>query len=254
MPRFIVRPDQLHDPEVILSEKESRHALSALRLKVGAAVDLMDGQGHLVQGIIGAVKEGRVRVIANQNRTADHPSAKARVTLAVSVIKSERMEWLIEKSCELGVSAIVPILTERSVIRMSRERWQSRLVRWRKIASESCKQCGLVVIPAVEEPVMFQKFLGSLNRFGLVFIPTLAVAGESLLVSYLRLKSAAPPNILGLIGPEGDFTKSEVAAAISNGAKPVSLGALTLRSETAALYFLSAVNFFYQEMTNEKIL
>ncbi len=252
MPRFIVSPEEIQKGSVLLSPEESRHALSVLRLRVGAAVDLMDGQGRAVRGIVGAVKEGRVQVIPNQN-LASAPFLKVKTTLAVSVIKPERMEWLIEKSSELGVSCIAPILTERSVVQLSRERWQSKILRWRKIAAESCKQCGQALIPLIEEPVPFKKILERLADFDRVLIPTLAVHPEESFASSLGLKSKTTLNILGLIGPEGDFTKKEVLAATAAGAKPVSLGALTLRSETAALYFLSAVNFFMETSANEKI-
>lgn len=246
MRRFIVAPSEIQNSEVLLSPKESRHALSALRLKVGAQVHLMDGQGRQARGIIGAIEDGRVRVMACES-PAGKNSPKVRVTLAVSVIKPDRMEWLIEKACELGVAAIVPVLTERCVVKISKERWKSKVERWRKIAVESCKQCGLVDFPRIDEVVRLKEFLDRIKDYDQVLIPTLAVRGEEL-SAHLNLKFEKTSGILAFIGPEGDFTKKEVEMVVTRGGKPVSLGKLTLRSETASVYFLSVVSFFYHEI------
>lgn len=245
MPRFIVDPGEIQKPEILLSSKESRHALSVLRLKPGATVDLMDGKGRQARGIIGSIEDGRVRVVMSEGLTVKKTS-KVRVTLAVSVIKPDRMEWLIEKACELGVTAVVPLLTERCIVKMPKERWKSKVDRWRKIAAESCKQCGLAELPSIENPVLLKEFLSRFSDYDRVLMATLAAPTESLR-STLNFQTSGTVHVLGLIGPEGDFTKKEVDAALTRGAKPVNLGALTLRSETAGVYFLSVVSFFYQE-------
>lgn len=246
MPRFIVSPNEIQEPEIVLSQKESRHALSVLRLKVGAQVHLMDGKGRQVWGIIGAIEDGLVRVIACEGLTEKN-LPKFRVTLAVSVIRQDRMEWLIEKACELGVFAITPVVTERCVVKISKERWKSKVERWRKIAAESCKQCGLANLPRIDTGVTLKEFLTHVSGYDRVLMPTLAIPGEKL-SSLLNFKTEGTPSVLGLIGPEGDFTKKEAEAVMDRGGQPVSLGALTLRSETAGIYFLSALNFFYHEL------
>lgn len=247
MHRFLVRPDEIQNPTILLSPKESRHALSVLRLKIGAQVHLMDGQGCEVRGIIGSVNDGRVHVVAG-GISIEKKLPKVRVTLAVSVIKPERMEWLIEKSCELGVAAIVPLVTERCVVKISEERWRSKVERWRKIAAESCKQCGLAELPRVDDVMPLKGFLDHSLEADRVLIPTLAVPSE-ILKTHLNFKTAKTPSILAFIGPEGDFTKKEVDAVLAKGGKAVNLGPLTLRSETAAIYLLSILNFNYQDLT-----
>ena len=247
MPRFIVSPSEIKDPEILLSRKESRHALSVLRLKTGAQVHLMDGRGRQVLGIIGSVENSRVRVITDGIAIEKDPP-KLRVTLVVSVIRPERMEWLIEKSCELGVAAIVPVVTERCIVRLSKERWKSKAERWRKIAAESCKQCGLTELPRINEAVRLNDYLGRLPDFDRILVPTLAVPAEKISAN-LDFKSVKTPRLLAFIGPEGDFTKKEVEAVLAKGGKAVSLGPLTLRSETAAICLLSILNFNYHELT-----
>ncbi len=251
MHRFQIDPREVRDGVVLLDPKESHHAISVLRLKTGDQVGLLDGQGHSLQGVVANIQEGRLRVRINtsQKDTPSPPSLASplQITLVVSVIKPERMELLIQKACELGVRAIVPVRSERSIVKLSKERWQEKTKRWRKIAQESCKQCGLPVIPEIHETTDLENVLSDTGAYDKILIPTLIVPAQPLGEA---LKKSRRGRWLALIGPEGDFTEKEVAVAVSHGALPVSLGPLVLRSETAAIYLLSALNFFYREIYN----
>jgi len=238
------------DGEALLNGQESRHALKVLRIQKGDAVELFDGGGRVYAGIFSAVKDGRV--VIGEIKVAGAPvrelgalaSKPFEITLAVSVIKPNAMDMLIQKSCELGVDKIAPILTERSVIRLPVDRWAAKTRRWRKIALESCKQCRRSQIPEILPVGDFDSFLHRGVEYGKILIPTLAVKGDIL---YQVLGRAGHQKILVFIGPEGDFTPGEVERAIVKGAKPVCLGPEILRSETAAIYVLSVLNFFYRE-------
>lgn len=250
MPRFQVDPKNILEGHVWLDRKESHHAISVLRLKSGDAVDLIDGMGHSFKGKIAAARDGHLGVriqplTVAQFSDSEHSLNSLQISVAVSVIKPERMELLIQKSCELGVSSIIPVRSERCIIKLSTERWQEKIKRWRKIATESCKQCGLTVIPQVTEVVDFRGLFSSVKNFDRVLIPTLAVTTVPL---YEALIQSNFSKVLVLIGPEGDFTKKEAELAVTNGAVPVSLGPLVLRTETAAMYVLSALNFFHREI------
>ena len=238
MPRFYIDSNNIHKDVVFLNEKDSRHAARVLRLKPGAVVDLIDGKGNSFRGIVTETEKNRVGVMVDRSSKSSRENGY-RFSLAAAVIKPERMEILVQKSCELGVFEIFPLLTERTVIKLSEERRQSKAVRWRKIAEESCKQCGLAAIPVIHEAQSFKSFLARLSNFDTALIPTLAKTGQSLRAA-LEKKNAK--NIVALIGPEGDFTPAEVEQAIASGAVPVGLGPLVLRSETAAIYVLSAAH------------
>ncbi len=243
MPRFYFDSKSVRDGTVLLDSKESRHAHTVLRLKAGDAVDLMDGAGQEFTGVVIESRGGRLAVALGAGSKT--PAAPFSFALAVSVIRSERMELLIQKSCELGVSAIFPLLTERSIVRLSKERWEAKVSRWKKIAMESCKQCGQSKIPSISPVQFFKDFFSRKLPYEKILIPTLAVSGATL---YSSLQSAPSKNILALVGPEGDFSKKEAELAISHQAVPVTLGKLVMRSETAAIYLLSALNFYYGEI------
>ena len=236
---------------VTLSREESHHAVSVLRLRKNDAVDLFDGRGNRFGGRVVDIKEGSVSV--RLERAAAPPgnfaASPVEVTLAVSVIKPDRMDYLIQKAAELAVSAIVPVLSERSVVKLSKDRWDAKVERWRKIALESCKQCGQPKVPEISAPRDLKDVLADSGRYDKILIPTLAARGDIL---YKTLLLSGTKRILALIGPEGDFTPEEVRLACSRGAVPVSLGPLVLRSETAALYILSVLNFYCREVAPEK--
>ncbi len=251
MPRFFIDPNSIEGDVVTLSREESHHAVSVLRLKKGDAADLFDGGGNRFDGRVVDIKEGKIVFRLQQPVAAEKFTASAvQVTLAVSVIKPERMDTLVQKAAELGASAIIPVLSERSVVKLSEERWEGKVKRWRKIALESCKQCGQPSIPEVSEPRKLKDVLADPGRYDKILIPTLEVRGD-ILGKTLGL-SEAGGRILVLIGPEGDFTAKEVEFAVARGALPVSLGPLVLRSETAALYLLSVLNFYYREVAPQK--
>jgi len=244
MRRFFVDPSGVKEGEAVLSEAESRHALSVLRLKIGDAVELFDGAGCVYDGVvIDAENRGRLRVSVGRKR--ETVVSGIEVTLAVSVIRPERMDWLVQKATELGAGVIQPIRTERSVVRLSAERWKGKAEKWRKIALESSKQCGRSTLPAIEEVCDFDLFLSRLGQYDLAVIPTLAVPGKS----FAAVLNSGMKKAAALIGPEGDFSHEEVRRAVSSGAQPVTLGSLVWRSETAAIYALSGFHFFSQQVS-----
>ena len=253
MHRFHIDPREVRDSAVLLNPKESHHAISVLRLKTGDRVGLLDGQGHSLRGVVANIQEGRLQVKINafpENITPLLEIAPLpQITLAVSVIKPERMELLIQKACELGVHAIIPVHSERSIVKLPKERWQIKIKRWQRIAVESCKQCGLSVTPKIQELTDYKDLFQASTSYDKILIPTLNAQTQALSQA---LKSATPGRWLALIGPEGDFTEKEVALAVASGAVAVSLGPLVLRSETAGIYLLSALNFFYQEIYHSR--
>ena len=248
MHRFILSSVTAESGRVLLDSKESHHARNVLRVKLGEGVELLNGRGSKFRATVAGFEEGRVVLSVDRSLPAGWQGAgwaaqSLEITLAPAVIKPERMEWMLEKSCELGVTEWAPILTERSTVKLSRERWQAKTERWRKIAAESCKQCGQARVPSLRQPVLFKELLLAAATFEAAWIPSLCFPGEALQTAFSKAPKVT--KVLVLVGPEGDFTEGEVRQAVSKGIKPVSLGPSVLRAETAALYVLSAAQFFY---------
>jgi len=175
-----------------------------------------------------------------RERATERPQALA-VTLGQSLIQPERFEWVIQKSTELGVDRIIPLLTQRTTVRrLSQEQASKKLARWQRIATEAAKQCGRSRLARIDAP---QELAAALNASSgaeiRVLIATLVGATRPLRSELASLQGCA--RVLVLIGPEGDFTAEEVALARRAGAHPVSLGRLTLRSETAAIAILAVL-------------
>lgn len=233
MPRFFVSPQSIKKEPISLGLEESHHALSVLRLKKGDLVQVFDGQGKSYDAKIQEIQDREVYVQITGPSTRE--ALKKKITLAFCVIKPDRMDWLVEKACELGSYELIPILSQRSVIQLSKERWEAKVKKWQKIAQETCKQCGLDKVPLIKNITTFKSILSRFGEFDTILIPHL---GESKNLIQEMLKESSK-SILLLIGPEGDFADAEVRQAVEAGAKEISLGPLVLRSETAALYALS---------------
>lgn len=209
-----------------LDEEESRHCAQVLRMGAGDVLHVTDGRGHLWQGTI--LSSGKKSVqVALDVLVREEMANPARCILAVAPTKQmERMEWLVEKATEIGLLALYPIITTRT------ERGKLRTDRLQKIALSAMKQSGRLWLPEIVEPIGFEDFLKHKPEVQ-GFIGH--CIEEQPKVSLLSQISREVPSLV-CIGPEGDFTATEIENALSAGFRPVSLGESRLRVETAALY------------------
>ncbi len=170
------------------------------------------------------------------------PALPFRITLGQAIPKKS-MDLIVQKATELGVASIVPLASERTLVKLDDD--SKKMDRWREIALESCKQCGNNWLPEIQPPQKARAFLEALPKFDLKLIASLqpdAKPLKSILSSTSPLQSSNSPTLLILIGPEGDFTPAELNLAKSAGCLPLSLGPLVLRAETAAIYTLSILH------------
>lgn len=243
IPRFKITKTQSTQSEIKLDPAESHHALGVMRLGRGDAVELFDGEGRVWSAVVLDTRKGVVKVQRGPERIAPSLPA-AEITLAPCVIKSDAMDLLIEKASELGVSRIAPIVSERTVVRLAEDRRMTKIERWKRIARESAKQCGRATLPEILAVATFREFIACAGGYDMILMPTLSAPGKRFAEA---LEGSKARKVLVLIGPEGDFTVAETESARKKGAVPVSLGPLVMRSETASLYVLSCLNFFYGE-------
>ena len=197
----------------------ARHA-QVLRLQPGDALDLFDGVGGAWTGQVCAMGRQTVQVRAEAPRTPSPRPARA-ITLAVGMPANERMDWLIEKATELGVSRVVPLLTQRTVVRLSGDRAEKRLAHWRAIAAGACEQSGRDHLPQIDAVQTLAQWLTASGHDGALG---------------LRLPDQA---LIAALGPEGGWSEDEERALDRAGFAAVSLGSAVLRAETAALTVLA---------------
>jgi 16S rRNA (uracil1498-N3)-methyltransferase len=226
--RLFVPRRRLAGPTLPFLADDRRYLLRVRRLRAGDSFEVFDGEG----GRYPARVDEEMDSATLGPREADAPAAGLRVELWPGIPRSNKLDLIVQKATELGVARIVPLLTHRSVARVSAERLSGRMQRWRRIAAEAARQCGRADVPDVSEPRDLASFLKRAEEgaAGLVY--------EGRSETSLRGFLAALPKDGGValaVGPEGGFEPSEVDLADAAGVPLLSLGSRILRAETAAI-------------------
>lgn len=223
MHRFFV-PNATECNDLYLSEEESKHAIRVLRLSVGDQVELMDGKGgfFLADVIAPHPKRCFLKIVESKYEERDNYYCH----IAISPTKNnDRFEWFLEKSTEIGIHKITPIITSNS------ERSSIKYDRAKKVIISAAKQSGSAYLPELTPLIKYKDFINSVaedQKF-------IAHCSESKVKNELSVSIEKSKSIIVLIGPEGDFTEGEVENAVEIGFTPVSLGKNRLRTETAGI-------------------
>ena len=243
MPRVFVRPEAVGADRVRFDADEAHHLGRVLRLRPGAVVDATDGTGRLytVRLVALDVKGAWGTIVARPEPGRESPCA---ITLAQVILKSDRMSWLVQKATELGVTRIVPVETARVVARPAAGA-AARHGRWQRIAREAVKQCGRVVVPAVDRARAFAEVTREVAWHDVAWI---CWEGGGLALDAAAAQAGRPARLLLLVGPEGGFTSEEVALAEVAGARLVSLGPRTLRAESAGLAVVALCQYLFGDL------
>ncbi len=237
MHRFYV-PWEIAGNTVCISEAGLLHHLDVLRLNIGGEVVLFDSAGNEYNCRIEELDKERAVLAVKEKRVVE--VNKVTITVACAIPKNARMDDIVDQLTQVGVDTIIPMETERVVIRLDQVRRQARLGRWRRIAQSTAQQSQRSSVPLVQPVTGFGSVVSGSTEFDLKLIPTLA--GERRALRQV-IAGARVSNILVLIGPEGDFTLEEVALASDAGFIPVSLGKSVLRVATAAIAVASHIRF-----------
>lgn len=235
IPRFFCPPPLASGEGIALPPGVAHHAVRVLRLKEGDAVILFDGEGGEYPAWLARIDGREVLANVGERRGVERESPLS-VTLVQGLATAERMDFAIQKSVELGVAAIVPVTTARSVVRLSADRARRRVEHWQQIVVAACEQCGRDRLPAIHSPCDLSEWLR-----------TPSSAATRLLLSpdaprTLGQLSRPDGTVELLVGPEGGLTADESAAAMADGFHAVRLGPRILRTETAAPAALAAMN------------
>lgn len=211
---------------IALEPEPSHHLARVLRLSVGERVTLFDGQGGEYPGEITAIDKKHVSVQTGAHLDRENESSLS-IHLGVAVSRGERMDWIVQKSTELGVATLSPLLTEHAGFRLSGERAQNKIQHWRQIAISACEQCDRNRPPQIHPLQTLEQWLSA----------TLAVRKFVLhhRAGAIDLSGDPPGSVAVLIGPEGGLSASEIARAEQAGYSALRLGPRVLRTETAPL-------------------
>lgn len=229
---WIDRPIRPGAGPVTLSAEESGHLVRSLRARRGDTVVLLDGEGLVAEGRL-AVADGEAAQVEIL-KVSRAPAPSPRIALAQGMPKGGTMDGLVRSVAEAGAAEVIPLMSARSEVRLDAERAAAKAARWRDQAVEACKQCGNPWLARVAPAVTFRAWVDALPP---------AVPGEVRLTASLeidaeplaRVDLVSAARVTWLVGPEGDLAPDELAAARHAGFRPVTLGPLTLRAETAAL-------------------
>lgn len=260
-PRFLITPDQLvPSARAELPSEAAHHAVRVLRLGAGASLEVFDGEGRRAAAIVLSTDRDRCTVEIDATILSNVTPSTLQITLLQGIAAADRMDWIVEKSIELGVSHLVPMMSQRSTVKLDPERAKKRHQHWRRIAIAACMQCGQDQLPRVDAPTPARTaFADRSADLGLRLILD-PLAQDSLVQTVRTLVAADPATDAATepatdpatepaerrrwvlaVGPESGFDPDEIEAAKRAGFKPVRMGPRILRTETAGPAAIAAL-------------
>jgi len=229
---------------IFLDDFATHHALKVLRLKKGDELILFNGDGYDFQGQIINIAKKRVEVMINSRRIVANES-NLKVTLLQALISNEKMDLIIQKTTELGISEIQPIVCQRGIVKIKNDKIEKRLLHWKQVSIGACEQCGRAKIPVINKPENITKYLEKIimsdKSLKIILSPTA-------IKSLNEISYSIDQNIKVLIGPEGGFSKKELELATKKNFLPIKIGPRILRTETAPLSIMSILQYKYGDI------
>jgi 16S rRNA (uracil1498-N3)-methyltransferase len=230
-----------HRAQAILPGAAAHHAIRVLRLKRGDEVRLFNGEGGEFEASIHRVDKDSVTVDIGRHHEIERES-KLKVCLAQAITTGDKMDYTLQKAVELGVARIQPLQTNRAVVRLNQERAEKRLQHWQNVVISACEQCGRNSVPKVNAIMPFEEWVAGVD----------AVALRIMLSPFaeLTLRDCPVPSseVNLVVGPEGGLNQEEVAYALAKGFTSVRMGPRVLRTETAPLAALAAMQVLWGDL------
>jgi 16S rRNA (uracil1498-N3)-methyltransferase len=234
----IYHPDLLSvDSEVILLPEAAHHLLRVLRLKVDHPIILFNGDGNEYSARLSKIEKSLALAHIDTQLSINLESPLS-LHLGQSISKGDRMEFVIQKSVELGVTEITPLVTERTIVKLDDKRWQKKHHQWQKLVISACEQCGRNVVPVIHPTSPLNTWIGqSTNKLRLALHPKGDLSCKQISLSHSGAKL--------LIGPEGGLSDNEIYQVKQSGFQTMHLGSRILRTETAALTAIASLQALF---------
>ncbi|MDD6564429.1 MAG: 16S rRNA (uracil(1498)-N(3))-methyltransferase [Clostridiales bacterium] len=246
MPKFFTARENIKETTLVIDNEDANHIKKVLRIGVGDEITVCDGAGMDYRVSITSIQKSLIECEILERKKCD-TEPDIEITLYQGLPKAAKMDYIIQKNTELGISRIVPAKLSRCVVKLEgKSAEEKKCERWQKIANEAAKQSGRGVVPKIAEPMDIDEIIESVKDSDLVFVPY-ECEEESRLKTLLNTAKDAK-RISFIIGPEGGFDALEIEKLKNAGIKPVTLGKRILRTETAAEAVVSMIMYEYDEI------
>ncbi len=246
MYKFFVSNNQIRDKEVNIIGEDVNHIKNVLRLNLDEKIIVCnkDTAKSYIATIMNISKEKVMCNIIEENASTTETTVN--IDLFQGLPKSDKMEYIIQKTTELGVKHIYPVSLERCVVKIDKKDENKKISRWQKIAESAAKQSKRDFIPIVENIINFENICKSISKYDIILLAYENEESNTIKQELQKIQKKENANIGVVIGPEGGFTEKEVKALISAGAKCVTLGKRILRTETAPIVMLSNIVYEFE--------
>lgn len=235
--------------DILIEGKQAHYVLTVLRRKIGDNLFLFDGKNEEYQTVIKKIEKKSLWLSLIDKQTINRESP-LNIHLIQGISKGERMDWVVQKATELGVSRITPVYTQHGAVSLNAERMLKKQEHWENIIISACEQCGRNVIPVCDS---IQSFSEALNLPSVKnCMRWILHPNETIKQNVLNMKEKAITNIQLLIGPEGGFSESEIIQAQASGCVTMQLGPRVLRTETAAIAAIAALQAIWGDGFNDR--
>ena len=249
MPKFFVRQNQVNDGKIVINGQDVKHIRNVLRAKVGEELEICNSEtGENFLCSISEFNEDKIWCNIEQ-KIKEETESNVKVTIFQGLPKADKMEYIIQKSVELGVYDITPVDMKRCVVKLDEKNAKKKIERWQKISEVAAKQCGRNIIPQINNVINIKKLCEIVENYDIVLVAYENEENNSLKNELSQIKSTIINNqsqefkIGIVIGPEGGLEKQDVENLERSGAKIITLGKRILRTETVALNVLSIIMY-----------
>jgi len=242
MPRFFLPPHQISDASATIHGEDASHIARSLRMKIGDSLILCDGASMDYFCTISALSNTKVELVIH-SKSPSNGEPPCELHLFVALPKGDKMEQIVQKCTEMGITSITPVLTERAISRPDEKSAKAKIVRWQKIAREAAGQCGRGIIPTINPLIKYDNALKQMQANELAFI---CYEKETDCTIKSFLPDSIPKSISFFTGAEGGFSSSEIDSALAIGIPTVSLGSRILRCENAPIYTLACLLYHFE--------